>query len=450
MAIKVFYSYAHEDKLLRTRLEKHLGILRRQELITGWSDRDINAGKEWAKEIDTNLKTANIILLLISPDFIHSDYCYSIEMKHALERHKNGTARVIPIILRHVEFEGAPFSHLQALPTGAIPVTDRKWQNQDEAFSIVAQGIRKVVQELLSEQWVDEGNIHLYREQYEDALKAFKQAIFSNPANALAYIGQGETLLQLAAHSVDPFVDLDTYNQDALAAFERAISLEETNTQAYIGKGKALLALHPLADVDDILKACKQAIRLDPKNAEAFTVQGDAYMYCDQYSDALTAYEKALEVAIFFDRHACNKKGDALYELERYEEALTAYERSIQECPRHAYAYKGKGDVLYKLERYNDALSAYGQALALDYSSPALAYAQKGKVLHCLGQYQEALAAYEQAIQLGYYLGNSEQAEAYRGKGNVLQSLAQNAFRKADELEPDRDPFLPDYPDDIP
>src|SRR5258708_25245108 len=114
MSIKVFYCYAHEDKILRTRLEKHLGILKRQELITDWSDRDINAGKEWAKEIDTNLKTANIILLLISPDFIHSDFCFSVEMAHALERHQNGTARVIPIILRHVEFEGAPFSYLQA------------------------------------------------------------------------------------------------------------------------------------------------------------------------------------------------------------------------------------------------------------------------------------------------------------------------------------------------
>jgi tetratricopeptide (TPR) repeat protein len=105
---------------------------------------------------------------------------------------------------------------------------------------------------------------------------------------------------------------------------------------------------------------------------------------------------------------------------------------------------------IYKLGRYNDALVAYEQALSLDYSSPALVYAQKGKVLHCLEHYQEALAAYEQAIQLGRYLANSVRAEAYRGKGNVLQSLAQNAFKKADELEPDRDPFLPDYPDDIP
>ena len=148
MSIKIFYCYAREDKALRATLEKHLGNLKRQELITGWSDRNIDAGKEWAKEIDCNLKTANVILLLISPDFVHSEYCYSIEMMQALERHEKGTARVVPIILRHVEYEGAPFSRLQALPTGAVPVTDRKWRNRDEAFFDVAEGIRKAAEEI--------------------------------------------------------------------------------------------------------------------------------------------------------------------------------------------------------------------------------------------------------------------------------------------------------------
>src|SRR2546421_11521272 len=160
MAVKIFYCYAYEDKGYRETLEKHLSTLRQLGLITEWSDRNIDAGKEWAKEIDSNLNTANIILLLISPDFVHSDYCYSVEMKRALERHENGTARVIPIILRHVDYEGAPFSRLQALPPDAIPVTDRKWRSRDEAFRDVAQAIRKVVKELLGDQWLYEGNVY--------------------------------------------------------------------------------------------------------------------------------------------------------------------------------------------------------------------------------------------------------------------------------------------------
>src|SRR5205807_851716 len=148
-------------------------------------------GQEWAKEIDTNLNEADIILLLVSPDFIHSDYCYSIEMTRALERHENGTARVIPIILRPCDYIGAPFSKLQALPTDAVPITDRKWRNRDEAFFNVVQGIRKIVGELHCNEWLSKGNECLLRKQYKEALVAFERAIYFNSDTALAYIGKG-------------------------------------------------------------------------------------------------------------------------------------------------------------------------------------------------------------------------------------------------------------------
>jgi hypothetical protein len=143
---KVFFSYSHKDEELRDELEKHLSILKRQGVIAGWHDRKIGVGREWADEIDKHLNTADVILLLISADFMASDYCYDIEMKRALERHEAGEARVIPVILRPVDWRGAPFGKLQALPTDAQPVT--KWSNRDEAFKNVAQGIRVAVKEL--------------------------------------------------------------------------------------------------------------------------------------------------------------------------------------------------------------------------------------------------------------------------------------------------------------
>ncbi len=79
--VSVFYSSAHEDEALRKELEKHLSSLRRQKLISEWHDRQIGAGTEWAPQIDEHLKTASIILLLISSDFMDSDYCYGIEME---------------------------------------------------------------------------------------------------------------------------------------------------------------------------------------------------------------------------------------------------------------------------------------------------------------------------------------------------------------------------------
>src|SRR5262245_62374587 len=121
-------------------------MLQRQHVIGAWHDRRIGAGKEWEKEINEHLYRADIILLLVSSDFLASDYCYDVEVKTAMERNDNGEARVIPIILRPVDWKGALFGKLQALPKDARPVTD--WPNRDEAFLNVAQGIRVAAEEL--------------------------------------------------------------------------------------------------------------------------------------------------------------------------------------------------------------------------------------------------------------------------------------------------------------
>src|SRR5947209_7164094 len=94
--IEVFFSYAHKDEPLLKKLEKHLGLLKRQGFIDIWYEHEIRPGTEWEQEIRQHLNTAQIILLLISPDFMASDYCYSWEMEQAIKRHERGEARVIP------------------------------------------------------------------------------------------------------------------------------------------------------------------------------------------------------------------------------------------------------------------------------------------------------------------------------------------------------------------
>lgn len=150
MAVKIFFCYAREDEALLNKLKSHLKPLQRQELIDVWHDRDISAGAEWEREVNKHLNTAQIILLLVSPDFMASDYAYSIEMKRALERHNRGEAYVIPVILRPVYWQGL-LGNLQALPKDAIPVTDPDWHNLDRAFFDVAEGIHKVVKNILSQ-----------------------------------------------------------------------------------------------------------------------------------------------------------------------------------------------------------------------------------------------------------------------------------------------------------
>src|SRR5713226_5427580 len=148
--ISLFYSYAQIDAMLRDELDKHLSLLRQRGFITQWYDRDISAGTEWAHQIDHHLNTADIILLLISSDFLASTYCYSIEMKRALERHEVGEARVIPVLLRPVDWQDASFAKLQVLPQNGTPITC--WRDRDLAFTDIAIQIRRVVKELQESQ----------------------------------------------------------------------------------------------------------------------------------------------------------------------------------------------------------------------------------------------------------------------------------------------------------
>ncbi len=142
--IEVFYSYAGEDELLRTELEKHLSLLHRQGLIAAWHNRLVPAGTNWTETIDIHLERASVILLLVSADFLASNYCYGIEMQRALERHEAKLAHVIPILLRPVDWQGAPFAHLQALPTNTKAITT--WSNQDQAFTDVAASLRRAIE----------------------------------------------------------------------------------------------------------------------------------------------------------------------------------------------------------------------------------------------------------------------------------------------------------------
>jgi GTPase SAR1 family protein/predicted MPP superfamily phosphohydrolase len=145
--LEVFISYSHRDETLCEELVKHLSALRRESVIGLWHDRMIGAGEEWRGKIDRRLEQAGIILLLVSPDFIASDYCYGIETKRALQRHAAGEAVVIPIVLRPVDWLNTPLAELQSLPRDNRAIT--LWPNQDAAFVEIAKGIRQAVEQLL-------------------------------------------------------------------------------------------------------------------------------------------------------------------------------------------------------------------------------------------------------------------------------------------------------------
>ncbi len=146
--LNIFFAYSREDAKLRERLDKHLSGLKRRNFINTWYDGKIDAGTEWEKEIDFNLSKADIILLLISVDFIASDYCFEKEMKKAISRHEKGDAVIIPILLNPCDWSDLPFSKIQGLPQNGKPVTSTDWESVEIALNEVANSIKSIVENL--------------------------------------------------------------------------------------------------------------------------------------------------------------------------------------------------------------------------------------------------------------------------------------------------------------
>lgn len=145
--IKLFISYSHKDDELKEELIPHLAGLVKEGLIEPWHDRKISAGADWATEIDDQLELADIILFLVSADFIDSRYCSGIEMARAIKRHQARTACAIPVIIRFSDWTGTHLGKLQAIPRDNKPVSS--WGGtrmaRDEPWLMVAREIRNVV-----------------------------------------------------------------------------------------------------------------------------------------------------------------------------------------------------------------------------------------------------------------------------------------------------------------
>ena len=140
---RAFISYSHKDEPYRVELDKHLALLKRQGHVELWSDHCIRPGEEFEPAIAQALDAADLVLLLVSADFIHSDYCFGLEMQRAVERHAQGQTVVIPIIVRPCDWMSAPFGRLKALPTDGKAVT--KWPSLDDAFVDVVQQMRTLL-----------------------------------------------------------------------------------------------------------------------------------------------------------------------------------------------------------------------------------------------------------------------------------------------------------------
>ena len=146
---KIFIAYSRKDKEILNNLKLHLSVLERTNKFRIWYDGLIEAGKDWDNSIKRELNTSDIILLLISKNFLSSDYCYEEEMKKAISLHKKGISRLIPIIAKDSLWEFTPFAEFQVLPKDGIPIISGSWETDDEPYTQIARSIVEIANELI-------------------------------------------------------------------------------------------------------------------------------------------------------------------------------------------------------------------------------------------------------------------------------------------------------------
>ncbi len=388
--------------MLRDRLENHLSNLKYRGLITTWYDREISAGEEWAQQIDIYLNNAHIILLLISASFMASEYCYSIEMRRALERHERQEADVIPILLRPVLYTDAPFAKLQMLPTNRKPVV--QWRDRDSAFVDIAYGIERVALKyspsIVGEVSAIEEAVRSQSLELEPLPQSPTGALSSGPLlpDSRPRRATGRRGFRQANKVVVPQATNSVVALIAAVLLACAL-LQHPTLNLLVGYILAIILGLLLLIVGII--AIRKAIgairaRVEQRRAQEAREVARRRSY---YEETIEAYRRAL-IRSPLDGDAFRGVGNALYALERYDEALNAFLQAIRYNPTPA-AYAGLGNVFAKLKRYGEAVEAYEKAIEID---PTVTFNYDDLIpsLLAVGRKEEVKQVRARAKQLGY------------------------------------------------
>ena len=230
--IRVFISYSQVDEGWKAKLVKHLGQSRREKLIDLWHDGMINAGTEWNEIIESKLNAADIVLLLLSADFLDSDYCNEHEIPAAMSRHRSGSAKVIPVVLRHCGWKETPMGidSLQVYPKDGVPV--QTWASPDEPLWDVASRVAQLAREIRAER--ERARIEL-----EKARHQYRQKVDETLSDRQISIGERDTLNELRERlglSQDDAHEIEIEAHRPITAYVETIEKYKKTLREHIAK----------------------------------------------------------------------------------------------------------------------------------------------------------------------------------------------------------------------
>jgi tetratricopeptide (TPR) repeat protein len=395
--VRIFISYAREDDALRERLRAHLSQLERDSLVEAWDDREIPAGSEWEDSIDERLENDDVILLLVSADFIRSDFCYGKEMKRAIERHnaKDDGAIVIPVILRKCDWKTAPFGSFQALPRDGKPISE--WKTEDDYFEAVATGLRKRIQQL-----VTRGGAGTSRSTHRprDPIWWNRPRVRWSVLAAIALVGLSTCWWLSAAAAVDREIDASLTAMREGRYSDAKERLEKTSQRWIVG-----------APAGPALKKAQLGAMLES--------EGNA-LPVEQFADGVVKLRKENpedpDILLFSGALAWHNKD--------INSAIEKFQRSLELVPKFPEAHYYWGSMLLSLGDYKGALGHFDAAIELAPHAPhyrnTRAYAKRS-----MGDIKGAEEDYRQSAADGSILSRLELAELLWLSGNFREAADQ-------------------------
>jgi tetratricopeptide (TPR) repeat protein len=416
--LRVFLSYSHRDEALCERFLVHLSQLKRQGLIEPWHDRRITGGAEWAGAVDERLNSAHIIVLLVSPDFLASDYCNDVEMTHALERHEKGEALVVPVIVKPCDWETSRFAGLQALPKDGKPVVD--WRTTDHGLVDVVKGLRRSIVELCGPApvGVQVFRMAVRRRPWRWAggllLAVALLALYWVWLSGQRYLKQGTDLLNVGRYA------------DALPALQGAKRLNPFSRAAGCGLEAVKLDEKRRSDLVGFEQGLNEANRQYPRCAYLKVLTGDQKYGAGDRKGAFAEYQDAarreprLAEAYFDMGRILDLEGDP-------DAALEKYQKAAQLSPGTPRYHINLADLYFRREEYDRAIEEYGRIV----NSP-LAALEVAKIYRLQGKLDDARGREEDAVRWlkDPSVRNAEQQSAWAFDVSPTQQVQ---LRLADE-----------------
>ncbi|MEH2121137.1 tetratricopeptide repeat protein [Nostoc sp.] len=354
--IKLFFvhSNSRDDQKLRVKLEPHLSGLEPLRVSINWHKSQRLAGRDWKQESYQHLNTSEVIVLLVSPDFLAEDDCKKIT-RRAMERHNAEKACVIPVKLRLIDnWQATPFGHLQCLPDNGEPITSKYWPRQDDAFVNIVGNIRQEVEKIQEGQQ----QLQLIREQQKSEIFTSINRFISN--HSLNQIIRG---INIPIFSVG--IAASIIGIAVLLVFCNSSPQMQVNNLLIQGQDKL-----DRRDYQGAFEDYTEAIKIAPKNINAYIKRGHARHFLKDYQAAIKDYTQAIKIAPK-NVNAYIKRGDTQYSIKKYQAAIDDYTTAIRLSPDLANVYENRGFV------YDKNLLNKEQAIK-DYQKAATLYKRQG------------------------------------------------------------------------